>query len=88
MPFAYSRRIALLAVLATTLAASGVIAAASPLASGDTQPFEAASTFDGKTVLPHRIHWLASPKLPRSPGAKTRTRPSTTAGPSRRTGSR
>jgi hypothetical protein len=24
------------------------------------------STFDGKTVLPHRIHWVANPTLPRT----------------------
>jgi hypothetical protein len=29
-----------------------------------TKPFNLASTLDGKTVLPHRIHWLALPALP------------------------
>src|SRR5450755_1883985 len=27
------------------------------------KPFNLASTLDGKTVLPHRIHWLALPAL-------------------------
>ena len=66
MPFTSSRRIALLTVLATTLAASGVIAAASAIASGNTKQFKISSTLDGRKVLPHRIHWLAFPKLPRS----------------------
>jgi hypothetical protein len=30
------------------------------------KPFNLASTLDGKTVLPHRIHWLALPALPAS----------------------
>lgn len=30
------------------------------------KPFNLASTLDGKTVLPHRIHWLAQPALPAS----------------------
>jgi hypothetical protein len=35
-------------------------------ANGASQPFEVTSTLDGKTVLPHRIHWLAYPKVPAS----------------------
>ena len=46
---------------------STVLATSSALASGgNRKPFKVSSTLDGKTVLPHRIHWLASPKLPRS----------------------
>jgi len=30
------------------------------------EPFNLASTLDGKTVLPHRIHWVALPALPAS----------------------
>jgi hypothetical protein len=30
------------------------------------KPFNLASTLDGKTVLPHRIHWVALPALPAS----------------------
>jgi hypothetical protein len=29
-----------------------------------TNPFKVTSTLDGKTVLPHRIRWLAFPRLP------------------------
>jgi hypothetical protein len=31
-----------------------------------TKPFGLASSLDGRTVLPHRIHWLALPALPAS----------------------
>lgn len=44
-----------------------VIPAASAIAAGgDREPFSVASTLDGKVVLPHRIRWRATPKLPRS----------------------
>jgi hypothetical protein len=56
-----SFRIQLIALLALFT----VIAASSALAGGG-QPFKVTSTLDGKTVLPHRIHWLAHPRLPTS----------------------
>ena len=58
-----SRRIPLFVLLAI----ASVIAASSAFAAGSSRkPFTVSSTLDGKTVLPHRIHWLAFPKLPRS----------------------
>jgi hypothetical protein len=40
------------------------VAAASAQAAGEgTKPLTITSNLQGKTVLPHRIHWLASPKL-------------------------
>ena len=33
-------------------------------AAGGTSVFKLASSLDGHTVLPHRIHWLAYPKVP------------------------
>src|SRR5581483_7815096 len=35
-------------------------------ASPAKKPFNLASSLDGKTVLPHRIHWVALPALPAS----------------------
>ena len=62
-----SFRIQLIALLAL----STVIAASSALAAGgDTQPFKVSSTLDDTTVLPHRIRWLARPKLPPSQVSK------------------
>ena len=37
------------------------VGAATGAASG--KPFKVTSTLDGKTVLPHRIHWIAAPTL-------------------------
>jgi hypothetical protein len=45
-------------VLACLIAASSV---AARNGAGGAQSFSVASTLDGKTVLPHRIHWLARP---------------------------
>jgi hypothetical protein len=45
--------IVLLGALATGIASSA-----------PKPPFKVTSTLDGKTVLPHRIRWLASPRLP------------------------
>jgi len=39
---------------------------ASTRAPAANRSFNVASTLDGKTVLPHRIHWLALPALPAS----------------------
>ena len=39
-------------------------------AGGASPAFKITSTLDGKTVLPHRIHWLAYPKLPRTTKVK------------------
>jgi hypothetical protein len=39
-----------------------VVSAVSAAAGG--RPFVVTSTLDGKTVLPHRIHWVATPTLP------------------------
>ena len=43
-----------------------VSSAAARSGAGDARPFVVTSTLDGKKVLPHRIRWLAYPKLPRS----------------------
>jgi len=48
-----------LAALALT-ASLGLIAA---VGAAPGKPFKVASTLDGKTVLPHRIHWIALPTL-------------------------
>jgi hypothetical protein len=44
-----------------------VIAVSSALAGHEAVPFKVTSTLDGKRVLPHRILWLAFPKLPATP---------------------
>jgi hypothetical protein len=49
---------------ATWLAALAVGSAWTADASPRANPFNLASTLDGKTVLPHRIQWLALPALP------------------------
>jgi hypothetical protein len=42
-----------------------------PASAAPSKPaFKVTSTLDGKTVLPHRIHWLANPKLPVSKVAR------------------
>jgi hypothetical protein len=52
-------RVALwLTVAAVSLGVVGATGAAS------RNPFKITSTLDGKTVLPHRIHWIAFPSLP------------------------
>jgi hypothetical protein len=43
--------------------ALGVLAATGAASGGS---FKVTSTLDGKRVLPHRIHWIASPRLPSS----------------------
>ena len=53
--------VAALACLASVSTAAAISA---------TQPFKFTSTLDGKTVLPHRIHWLAFPRVPRSTKVK------------------
>jgi hypothetical protein len=57
-----SKWLSLTAIL--SLATLAGIAAASPGAK--PKPFTVASSLDRKTVLPHRIRWLAYPKLPRT----------------------
>jgi hypothetical protein len=49
-----------LAILATVM----LVAVATGIAASATKPFRVTSTLDGKTVLPHRIRWLAVPRLP------------------------
>jgi hypothetical protein len=49
------------ALLAVMLGGSAASAASQP-----NQKFKLTSTLDGKTVLPHRIHWLALTNLPAS----------------------
>jgi hypothetical protein len=47
-----------------TLTLAAAVAGAATLAvTGSAQPLRITSSLDGKTVLPHRIHWLAHPKL-------------------------
>jgi hypothetical protein len=48
--------------ITVALAAAAAVVANSIGAAGSTT-FKVASTLDGKTVLPHRIHWLGLPKL-------------------------
>lgn len=57
-----SMRVWLLAVMSLAC----VIAVSSALAGRAAERFEVTSTLDGKRVLPHRILWLAYPKLPGS----------------------
>ncbi len=48
-----------------TVAIAGVVlAVAAVVAAAPGKPFRVASSLDGKTVLPHRIHWLGLPTLP------------------------
>jgi hypothetical protein len=51
---------------ATAAAPSASSQRTSTGASGASKPFNLASTLDGKTVLPHRIRWVALPSLPAS----------------------
>lgn len=51
------RRTTLALLAALPLAGAGSAAAAKPA-------FKIRSSIDGKTVLPHRIHWIARPSLP------------------------
>ena len=53
--------IRLIAVLALSTAI-----ATSAAARSTNQPFTVSSSLNGKAVLPHRIHWLAVPQLPRA----------------------
>lgn len=47
------------------IACAACLAALAPaIASSAKKPFRVASTLDGKTVLPHHIHWVALPTLP------------------------
>ena len=48
------------------LALTALLGGASSIAHSAPQPFVITSTLDGKTVLPHRIHWLAYPRVSRS----------------------
>jgi len=52
-PISVILAVAVLGALATGIASSA-----------PKPPFKVTSTLDGKTVLPHRIRWLAFPKLP------------------------
>jgi hypothetical protein len=54
------RSLSLMIVASLVLLVGLAAAAASP----SKPPFKVSSTLDGKTVLPHRIHWRGSPSLP------------------------
>jgi hypothetical protein len=58
-----------LAVLAA-LAVTAAIAPAAAGAAGHAKPFTVTSTLTGKTVLPHRVRWVAVPSIPRSQVSK------------------
>jgi hypothetical protein len=51
----------------TLVAVVGLVAA---VATATSTPFKVSSTLDGKTVLPHRIHWLGYPSLAHSKVAR------------------
>jgi hypothetical protein len=53
-------RLAGLAIVAALVVAAVITSVASSV----PKPFKVTSTLDGKTVLPHRIRWLAVPRLP------------------------
>lgn len=53
-------------VLAAIAFAGTVLCIATGVGAAPATPFKIASTLDGKTVLPHRIHWLGLPTLPSS----------------------
>jgi hypothetical protein len=44
----------------------GLLAVSSALAAGSANSFVVRSSLDGKRVLPHRIHWVAHPRIPSS----------------------
>src|SRR2546430_7224661 len=48
----------------TLVPLAGLIAIAAAVAAGGSQPFKVSSTLDGKSVLPHRIHWIGRTALP------------------------
>jgi hypothetical protein len=50
----------------TAAASTTASQTSSTAAPSGTKPFGLASSLDGKTVLPHRIHWMALPALPAS----------------------
>jgi hypothetical protein len=59
------RRASLSRLIAMALALTCAAAFASPVDAGAVKKrLGVTSTLDGKTVLPHRIHWLAFPHLP------------------------
>jgi hypothetical protein len=64
MTLARQLRIAFAAVAVATAAGSAALAAVPLPHRGHA--FAVTSTLDGKTVLPHRIHWLGSAALPRT----------------------
>jgi hypothetical protein len=43
---------------------TGVVSVSAALAGTSPRPLTVTSTLDRKTVLPHRIHWLAAPSVP------------------------
>jgi hypothetical protein len=47
----------------TLVALLAVVGAAAVIGQSATRPFKVTSTLDGRTVLPHRIHWLGFPTL-------------------------
>jgi hypothetical protein len=49
-----------------TLACFGALTVAAATAAAGTKGFKVTSSLDGKTVLPHRIHWMAFPTIPMS----------------------
>jgi hypothetical protein len=57
-----SLRTLTIALLSCLIVAVAVAAAAA----AGSQPFKVSSTLDGKSVLPHRIHWIGSTTLPQT----------------------
>jgi len=49
---------------ATLLGLLAVAVLAGPAAASFRQTFKITSTLDGKTVMPHRIHWIGRPTIP------------------------
>ena len=51
-------------VVAAILGATRAAARRGDTALAKSKPFKVTSTLDGKAVLPYRMRWLASPRLP------------------------
>ena len=57
-------------VLLAGLALIAFLGLVTTIGAATTTPFKVSSTLDGKTVLPHRIHWLGYPSLAHAKVAK------------------
>jgi hypothetical protein len=63
-------RLVLVLIAAAAAVAAGAVAHLTGVATAATPTLMVTSTLDGKSVLPHRIHWLGFPSIPPAKVAK------------------